>query len=179
MSMKIIALSGSLRKGSTNTAVLKALQGLAPSGMEIEQLEIGDIPLYNQDLEAAYPSLIQAKKDKIVAADAVIFVTPEYNRSVPGVLKNAIDWLSRPYGANSFAGKLALIMGVTGGRIGTAVAQSHLKESLLYLDMQVLGQPELYLGGSGEFLDANGAIVNPKTNEMLTSALKKLASRVA
>lgn len=177
--MKIIAISGSLRKESTNTAVLRGLQALAPAGMEIEEMEIGAMPLYNQDLEAAYPADIQAMKDKIVAADAVIFVTPEYNRSVPGVLKNAIDWLSRPYGKNAFAGKLVLVMGVTGGRIGTALAQEHLRVTMLYLDAHVLGQPELYLGGSGEFLDAQGLIMEGKTKELLTAALAKLAAHAA
>lgn len=147
--------------------------------MEIEQVEIGNIPLYNQDLETAYPTEVQALKDRVATADGVIFVTPEYNRSIPGVLKNAIDWFSRPYGTSAFKGKPALIMGVTGGRVGTAIAQSHLKEILLYLDMQVIGQPELYLGGSKEFLDATGAIVEQKTQELIKIGLEVLAARVA
>jgi chromate reductase len=177
--MNILALSGSLRKGSFNTALLRALQGLSPSGMEIEIAEIDALPLYNQDDEAAFPSAAKALKDKIEAADGIIIATPEYNRSVPGVLKNAIDWVSRPYGQNSFAKKPVLIAGVSGGKIGTAVAQSHLRQIMNYLDADVIGQPELYLGPAQGVFDKEGNITDASTKELLTKALGVLAKRVA
>ncbi len=170
--MNIIAISGSFRKGSYNTMLLKALAKLAPEGMRIEIADISNIPLYNQDGEAAFPEEAQTLKDKIEKADGVIIVTPEYNRSVPGVLKNAIDWASRPWGKNSFAKKSILIMGVSIGKIGTAVAQSHLRQIMLYLDANVIGQPELYL--TNEIFDDEGNIIDISTKELLTKALSVL-----
>ena len=176
--MKIIAISGSLRKGSLNTALARNLQALAPAGMEITLGEIRDIPPFNQDDEHdAYPAAAKALKDQVAAADGVIFVTPEYNRSIPGVLKNAIDWVSRPYGTSAWRGKPALVMGVTGGSIGTALAQAALHNVLLYLDMHLMGQPELYIGSSAEHFDATGALVDPKTKELISSALAVLATK--
>src|SRR3989344_7522340 len=156
--MHIVAISGSLRKGSYNTMLVKELAELAPEDMTIKVVEIGNLPLYNQDDEATFPAVAQELKDKIEAADGVIIATPEYNRSIPGVLKNAIDWASRPYGKNSFAGKPVLTMGVSVGKIGTAVAQSHLRQVMLYLDTDVIGQPELYL--TNEIFDVEGNIVD-------------------
>ena len=112
---KIIAISGSLRKGSFNTALVHALQELVPSDYQVEIVPIDAVPLFNQDLEVEVPKGAQDFKDKILSADAIIFATPEYNRSIPGVLKNAIDWASRPYGKNAFAGKPVLVTGATGG----------------------------------------------------------------
>jgi chromate reductase len=175
--MNIIAISGSLRKDSFNTALLRALQSLAPADMIIEIADIGDFPLYNQDDEVAFPAAAQALKTKIEAADGIIIATPEYNRSIPGVLKNVIDWVSRPYGQNSFAGKPVLTAGVTVGKIGTAVAQSHLRQIMVYLDTDVIGQPELYLGPAGEIFDGEGKILNDSTKELLTKALTVLAGR--
>ena len=175
--MKIIALSGSLRKDSINSALLRALVSLAPAGMIIEQAEIGTLPLYNSDLEDNFPTTATALKGVIEGADGVIFVTPEYNRSIPGVLKNAIDWASRPWGKNSFAKKPVLTMGVSVGKIGTALAQSHLKEILLYLDTDIIGQPELYLGPSGELFDAAGTLTSDSTKQLLVKALETLAAR--
>ncbi|MHB8710198.1 MAG: NADPH-dependent FMN reductase [Minisyncoccota bacterium] len=175
--MNIIAMSGSLRKDSYNTALLRALQPLAPEDMNVEIVRIDDLPLYSQDAEAAFPAVAQALKDKIEAADGVVIATPEYNRSISGALKNAIDWTSRPYGKNSFAGKLILIAGVSGGKIGTAVAQSHLRQIMLYLDAKVIGQPELYLGPAQEVFDKEGNISNESTKEMLSKALEVLKNR--
>lgn len=175
--MNIIAISGSLRKDSFNTAVLRAFQELAPEGMKIEIVNIGNLPLYNSDDEAAFPAVAQALKDKIEASDGVIIATPEYNRSISGVLKNAIDWASRPWGKNSFAGKKVLTLGVSSGKIGTAVAQSHLKQILTYLDMRVIGQPELYLGPASELFDGEGNLTDAATKEKLTKALGVLAER--
>lgn len=176
--MNIVAISGSLRKDSFNTALLRNLEALAPEGMTIEIADIRDIPLFDQDAEAAFPASAQALKDKVAAADGVIFATPEYNRSIPGVLKNAIDWVSRPYGQNSFKGKAALTMGVSVGGLGTAVAQSHLRQVLTYLDMRVIGQPEIYLGPAQNIFDAEGNIVDEPTKELLKKALTVLSERV-
>ena len=176
--MHIVAISGSLRKGSYNTMLVKELAELAPEDMTIKVVEIGNLPLYNQDDEATFPAVAQELKDKIEAADGVIIATPEYNRSIPGVLKNAIDWASRPYGKNSFAGKPVLVAGVSVGKIGTAVAQSHLKQIMVYLDTRVVGQPELYLGPATELFDEEGNLTNDSTKELLVKALGVLAARV-
>ncbi|MBI4066057.1 NAD(P)H-dependent oxidoreductase [Candidatus Kaiserbacteria bacterium] len=175
--MNIIAISGSLRKGSYNTMLVKALSKLAPPEMRIEVADISNLPIYNQDDEANFPAPAQALKDKIEKADGVIIATPEYNRSVPGVLKNAIDWASRPWGKNSFAKKPVFTMGVSVGKVGTAVAQSHLRQIMLYLDADVIGQPELYLGPAQEMFDAEGKIIDNGTKELLTRALAVLADR--
>lgn len=177
--MNIIAISGSLRKDSYNTMLVRALSKLALADMKIEVAEIGNLPLYNSDDEATFPATAQALKDKIAAADGLIIATPEYNRSIPGVLKNAIDWLSRPYGKNSFARKPVLVAGVSGGKIGTAVAQSHLRQILLHLDANIIGQPELYLGPASEIFDEEGDITDDSTKELLTKALGVLAERAA
>jgi chromate reductase len=188
--MKIIAISGSLRKGSFNSALVRELQALVPAGMEIEQVEIGSLPPFDQDNEGgSFPAEATAFKAKIEAADGIIFVTPEYNRGMPGVLKNAIDWASRPWGKNSWNGKKALVMGVSVGKIGTAFAQEQLKSVLLYLGMQVLGQPEVYLGPATElfevspdmakaFSEVPGPLKDDKTKELLKSALAALAAKV-
>jgi chromate reductase len=147
--------------------------------MQIEIADIGSIPLYNEDDEAAFPPAAKALKDKVEAADAIIIATPEYNRSIPGVLKNAIDWASRPWGQNSFAGKPVLTMGVSVGRIGTAVAQSHLRQVMVYLDTHVIGQPELYFGPAQELFDAERNIADEHAKELLTKALTALAARAA
>lgn len=177
--MQILALSGSLRKESFNTALLRSLQAFAPEGMVIQVADIGALPLYNQDAEAAFPSEAKALKNAIEAADGIIVATPEYNRSVPGVLKNAIDWASRPWGQNSFAGKPVLTMGVSVGKIGTAVAQSHLRQILAYLDTRIVGQPELYFGPANEVLDENGAIKSDAVKDLLTKALQALSARAS
>lgn len=176
--MNIVAISGSLRKDSFNTALLRALQSLAPEGMRITVTDI-TLPLYSQDAEAAFPPAAQALKDAIEAADGVIIATPEYNRSIPGVLKNAIDWASRPWGKNSFAGKPVITAGVSVGKIGTAVAQSHLRQIMAYLDAQVIGQPEIYLGPVQGVFDAEGNITDESVKELLAKALETLKSRIA
>jgi chromate reductase len=187
--MKIIAIAGSLRKGSFNSALVRELQALAPTGMEIEQVEIGNLPLFDQDNEGTFPAEATAFKAKIEAADGVIFATPEYNRGIPGVLKNAIDWASRPWGKNSWKGKPALVMGVSVGKIGTAFAQEQLKSVLLYLDTKLVGQPEVYLGPAMEifetssdmmkaFSEVPGPLKDDATKQLLTAALAALASKV-
>jgi chromate reductase len=153
---KIAVLVGSLRAGSSNKTLARNLEALAPEGVEFEYINL-NLPLYNDDLLEQYPEAAQAGKDAIQAADGVLFVTPEYNRSVPGVLKNAIDWFSRPYGTGTFDGKPAGIVGVSSGSIGTAVAQAHLRDTVVYLNTKLLGQPEVYF--SADKFDENGQAV--------------------
>jgi chromate reductase len=170
--MNIIGVVGSLRKGSYNRAVMEAAKELAPAGTTIEIVDIGNLPLFNQDVEAAaFPAEAQALKDKVKAADGVLIATPEYNRSIPGVLKNAIDWMSRPYGQSAWAAKPVLVLGATPGMVGTAIAQEHLKNILLYLDARVMGQPELYIGGITEKLDASGKLTDQATRDHLAKAI--------
>lgn len=175
--MNILAISGSLRKDSYNSALARALAELAPEGMQITQAEIGTLPLFNQEMEAALVPAVQALKAQIESADGIIFATPEYNRGIPGVLKNAIDWASRPYGKNSFAKKTVLVTGVSIGRIGTALAQQQLKDVMLYLDADVMGQPEVFLGPASEIFDEAGVLTNEKTRVFLGAVLAALASR--
>ncbi len=177
--MNIVAISGSLRKDSFNTMLVRSLSELAPAGMSITIADISALPLYDQDAEASFPAAAQALKDMIAAADGVIIATPEYNRSIPGGLKNAIDWASRPYGKNSFAGKPVLIMGMSVGRLGAALAQAHLKQVMLHLDARVIGQPELYFGPAQELFDAAGNLKEESTKSLLANALGVLASRIA
>lgn len=161
---RIAVLVGSLRAGSLNRMLAKNLEALAPEGTEFEYIDL-NLPLYNDDLLAQYPEIVQVQKDKIRSADGVLFVTPEYNRGIPGVLKNAIDWFTRPHGTSSFNGKPAGIVGASNGRIGTAVAQAHLRSIALYLNTRVLGQPEVYINATDVF-DENGQVVE-KSREFL------------
>lgn len=171
---KILGIVGSLRVGSYNKSILKAVEALLPSDVTMEYADIGALPLYNGDLEANFPASVTHFKNQIKAADAIIFATPEYDRSVPGVLKNAIDWASRPYGDSAWNGKPVLVMGASGGSIGTAVAQSHLKQILLYLNMKVVGQPELYINAVAEKLDKDGVLIDEKTKEHLKHGIDVL-----
>ena len=158
MTTKVAVLVGSLRKESFNRRLAHALANLAPKGLELEYPRIDDLPPYSQDDDADPAPPVKRLKKEILAADGVIFVTPEYNRSVPGVLKNAIDHASRPYGESAWEGKAAGVIGISTGAIGTAVAQSHLRTILAYLDMPTLGQPEMYLTHKEGFFDADGNI---------------------
>jgi chromate reductase len=163
---QIAVLVGSLRKDSLNRKLAEALARMAPEGFELRQLRIDDLPLYNQDDEADPAAPVKRLKSEIAACAGVIFVTPEYNRSIPGVLKNAIDHASRPYGKNAFEGKPAGLIGVSIGAIGTAVAQSHLRTVLGYLDMPTLGQPEAFINAKDGFFEADGQ-VNAKSREFV------------
>jgi chromate reductase, NAD(P)H dehydrogenase (quinone) len=155
---KIAVIVGSLRKDSFNRKLAGALAKLAPGGTSFHQVDISDLPLYNQDEDGSPPESAQRLKRDILSARGVLFVTPEYNRSVPGVLKNALDHASRPYGQSAWAGKPAGIIGVSVGPIGTAVAQQHLRTILAYLDMPVLGQPEAFLQAKEGLFDPAGGI---------------------
>ena len=173
---KVAVLVGSLRKESINKKLGKALAKLGEGKFETQFLEIGDLPLFNQDLEADFPKAAQRLKDEIKAADAVLFVTPEYNRGMPGPLKNAIDWASRPYGTNSFAGKPAAICGTSPGAIGTACAQHNLRPTLGYLDVILLGQPEMYIQFKDGMIDADGNVGNADTQKHLQGFVDKFAA---
>ncbi len=152
----IAVVVGSLRKASFNQQLADGLIKLAPAHFSFTQLDIGDLPLYNQDNDATPAASVKRLKADINAAHGLLFVTPEYNRSIPGVLKNALDHASRPYGQNAWAGKPAGIIGVSPGAIGTANAQQHLRNVLAYLDAPTMAQPEAYIHQRDGLFDENG-----------------------
>lgn len=155
---QIAVIVGSLRRDSFNRKLAGALAKLAPPEFSFENVEIGDLPLYNQDNDDNPPDSVTRLKAKIAASAGLIFVTPEYNRSIPGVLKNAIDQASRPYGQSAWVGKPGGVLGVSIGAIGTAVAQQHLRNVLAYLDVPTLGQPEVFLQAKEDLFDDAGNI---------------------
>jgi chromate reductase len=175
---KAAVIVGSLRKESFNLKLAKALAQLGQNKFEAQFLQIRDIPLYNQDLEENFPSQASRLKSEILGADAVLFVTPEFNRSVPGVLKNAIDWASRPYGKNAFAGKPVAICGTSPGAIGTACAQQHLRSMLGYLDVILMGQPEIYLQFKEGLIDDEGHISSDNTRKFLQGFVDRFSAWV-
>ncbi len=158
MAHRIAVVVGSLRKESFNRKFAQALEKLAPSDFEMRETRIDDLPLYNQDDDSNPSDSVKRLKREIADAAGVIFVTPEYNRSIPGVLKNALDCASRPYGQSAWAGKPAGVIGVSVGAVGTACAQQHLRSILGYLDMPTLGQPEAFIQWKDGLIDATGAI---------------------
>jgi chromate reductase len=159
MSAPVIAvLVGSLRRESINRRLAQGIERLAGDRLQFRYSEIGDLPLYNQDDDGSPAPEVVRLRDEVRAADGVLFVTPEYNRSIPGVLKNAIDHASRPYGQSAWAGKPAGVVGASIGSIGTALAQQHLRNVLAYLDMTTLGQPEAFIHVKDGFFDADGGI---------------------
>lgn len=172
----VALIVGSLRKESLNRKAALALAKLAPEDVALEIVEIGDLPLYDEDVEAAgVPAPWVRFRDQVKSSDAVLFVTPEYNRSVPGALKNAIDVGSRPYGASAFAGKPAAVMSLSQGAIGGFGANHHLRQSLVFLDMPVLQQPEAYVGGAGTLFDANGDFAEDGTRGFFRSFIEAFA----
>jgi len=174
---KIAVLVGSLRKDSFNRKTATALAGLASDELALEIVEIGQLPFYSEDTEAAgAPAPWKEFRDRIRAADAVLFATPEYNRSVPGVLKNAIDVGSRPYGQSVWDGKPAAVISVSPGAIGGFGANHHLRQSLVFLNMPAMQQPEAYVGGADKLFDEAGRIVNDKTREFLQGFMKSFAN---
>lgn len=156
--LHIAVIVGSLRKDSFNRKLANGIVKLAPSGLSFKQLEIGDLPMYNQDHDDQQPAAVKRLKAELQNAQGLLFVTPEYNRSVPGVLKNALDHASRPYGQNAWAGKPAGVMGASIGASGTAMAQQHLRNMLAYLDVPVLGQPEAFIHVKEGLFDDQGNI---------------------
>ena len=175
----VAVVVGSLRKDSFNRKMAMALVGLAPEGLKLEIVEIGQLPHYNQDDDANPPAASAAFKQKIAGVDAVLFVTPEYNRSVPGVLKNAIDIASRPYGKSAWSGKPAAVMTVSPGAIGGFGANHHLRQSLVFLDMPTLAQPEAYIGGAGDMFDETGAFKKPETKQFAEKFMAAFAQWIA
>jgi chromate reductase len=168
MSHKVAVLVGSLRKESFNRKVAAAIADLKSANLEFDQVAIGDLPFYNEDLETASPPpQWTAFRDRIRAADAVLFVTPEYNRSVPAVLKNAIDVGSRPYGKSVFDGKPAGVVSVSIGPISGFGANHHLRQSLVFLNMPVLQQPEVYIGNATALFDKDTGKLNESTRKFL------------
>ena len=158
MSHRIALVIGSLRRESINRKLANAIVAMAPKDFEIRESRISDLPLYNQDDDANPADPVRRLKQEIAAAQGLLFVTPEYDRSMPGVLKNALDHASRPYGQNAWAGKPAGVIGASIGAQGTALAQQHLRNVLAYLDVPTLGQPEAFLHVKDDFFDANGGI---------------------
>jgi chromate reductase len=164
---QIAVVVGSIRRDSFNRKLANALVKLAPAEFSFKQVQIDDLPLYNQDNDADQAAPVKRLKSEIAASQGVLFVTPEYNRSVPGVLKNAIDNASRPYGQSAWAGKPAGVIGISIGAIGTALAQQHLRNTLAYLDMPTLGQPEAFVQVRDGLFDDAGNIANPDTRKFL------------
>ncbi len=155
---KIGVIVGSLRRDSFNLKLANAVTNLFPADFAVEHIDIGQLPLYNQDDDANPVAVVRKFKEEIKSVDALLFVTPEYNRSIPGVLKNALDQASRPYGQSAWQGKPAGILGISVGAIGTAMAQQHLRNILAYLDMPTMGQPEAFLQAKDGLFDADGNI---------------------
>jgi chromate reductase len=179
MSYKIAVLVGSLRKDSINRKVAKALIELAPPSLKPEIVEIGTLPLYNQDLEAAPPAAWTEFRAQIRAADAILFVTPEYNRSVPAAMKNAVDVGSRPYGQSVWAAKPGAVVSASPGAIGGFAANHHLRQSLMSVNVAVMPQPEVYLSGADKLFDADGKLTNPGTREFLEKFMQSFARWIA
>jgi len=172
--LNVLAISGSLRKDSFNTAALRAAQSLAPAGMAITIHDLSAIPLYNEDVKAqGYPAPVQALRNAIKAADAVLIATPEYNYSISGVLKNAIDWASRPPG-QPFEGKPIAILGASAGVLGTARAQYHLRQVFVFLNAHVLNKPEVMIGGAGNRFDAAGNLTDEPTRGFVKAQMEAL-----
>ncbi len=177
MSRNVAVLVGSLRKESFTRKVANAIAELAPPALKLEQLAIDSLALYNQDLDTASPPAEWTQfRDRVRAADAVLFATPEYNRSVPGLLKNAIDVGSRPYGKNAWAGKPAAIVSVSPGSIGAFGANHHLRQSLVFLDMPCLQQPEMYIGSADKLFDRAGKLENDGTRALIQKFLAAFAT---
>lgn len=166
---------GSLRKESFNRKMAKALAAMAPASLKLEIVEIGQLPLYNQDDEASPPAPWVALRERVQRADAVLFVTPEYNRGLPGVLKNAIDVASRPYGKNSWNGKPGAVISVSPGAIGAFGANHQLRQSLVFLNVPVLQQPEAYIGNAAKLFDESGKLVDDSARAFLQKFLQAFA----
>ncbi len=179
--MKVLGISGSLRKGSFNSMALRAAQKLAPAGMEISIADISQIPMYNDDVRAAgEPAAVTALKAQVRAADAVLIVTPEYNFSIPGVLKNTLDWLSRPP-EPPFDGKTVAIMGASPGPVGTARVQYHMRQVMVFMNAFVVNKPEVFISNCASKFNEQGELTDETTakfiGELLVS-LQKLKTRV-
>jgi chromate reductase len=172
--VRVVGISGSLRKASFNTALLRAAMRLAPAGVELEAISIAEIPSYNEDVrEGGYPPVVLALRAAIARADAVLLVTPEYNYSIPGVLKNALDWVSRPPDP-AMADKPVAIMSASPGALGGARAQYHLRQICVYLDAHVLNGPEIFVAHADKKFDAQGKLIDEKTGDIVQRQLLAL-----
>ena len=172
--IRILGIAGSLRRGSYNRAALRAAAELAPKGATVETFDLDGIPPFNQDEEQNPPAKVTQLKRRIREADAILFVTPEYNWSVSGVLKNAIDWASRPHGDTAWNGKPAAMMGASTGAIGTARAQNHLRQILVYLNMFPINQPEVLISHAMDRFDQEGNLTDVPTRAHIIGLLQSL-----
>lgn len=172
--INILGIVGSLRIDSYNHFALRAAQELMPDGAELTLIELHGIPVFNQDHEMSPPATVLEFKRRILAADAILFATPEYNYSLPGGLKNAIDWASRPYGESAWLGKPAAVMGASVGNLGTARAQYHLRQILVAQDMPVVNQPEVMIDHAAQRFDRNGELKDKPTRELIRKLLDEL-----
>jgi chromate reductase len=173
--LTILGMAGSLRKESYNRAALRAAQQLVPAGARLEVYELdANLPGFNEEQERQPPQSVVELKNRIRAADAILISTPEYNYSIPGVLKNTIDWASRPYGESAWTGKPVAIMGASIGKIGTARAQYHLRQCFVFLNMPAVLQPEVMIGPAPEFFDAQGNLKNDDARKLISQLLEGL-----
>ena len=173
--LTILGIAGSLRKSSFNRAALRAAQQLVPDGVRLEIFDLDGIPPFNQDEEAHPPERVVLLKQRIRAADAILILTPEYNYSIPGVLKNAIDWASRPYGDSAWEGKPVALMGASVGAQGTSRAQYHLRQVFVFLNMYPLNRPEVMITNAAQRFDEKGNLVDEDTKAHIQKLLAALA----
>lgn len=176
---KVAVINGSLRKDSINRKLALAIAKLAAGKLDLKLVDLSDLPLFNQDLEANYPVAAQRVKDEIAAADAVLFVTPEHNRSIPAALKNVIDWVTRPYGTGKWQGKIAAIVGTSAGQVGTAIAQDHLRSILVAQGIAVMGRPEIYFLYKEGVFDADHNVTDPQAKKILEGFVEAFAKWIA
>jgi len=174
--IKILGIAGSLRRASYNRAVLREAGNLLPRDATLEIFDLDGIPGFSQDDEMQPPSKVVELKKLVRAADAILFATPEYNYSIPGVLKNAIDWASRPYGDSAWDGKPVAVMGASIGTLGTARAQYHLRQVFVFLNMFPLNQPEIMIAHAGDRFDSEGNLVDEKAKELIQQMLQSLVA---
>ena len=170
---------GSLAKASINRKLALALKRLAPKALEMQEIPIGELPLYSYDYDKDYPPAGKALKDAIAHVDAVLFVTPEYNRSIPGALKNAIDWASRPWGTNSFARKPSAVIGTSPGKIGTAVGQQHVRSIMAFCNSPMFNAIEAYIEFTPNLVTDDGEVTNDSTRDFLANYMKEYHAYIA
>ena len=176
---RVGVIVGSLSRESINRRLATALQRLAPPELEFFEISYGDLPLYNRDLDSDYPQVAQDFKAAVRSADALLFVTPEYNRSLPGALKNAIDWGSRPWGQNAWSDKPTAVIGASAGQIGTAVGQQSLRSTLSFLNARQMTTPEAYIHFTPGLVEDNGEVTVPETEEFLRTFMVKFLEYTA
>ena len=172
--IRILGIAGSLRRNSYNRAALRAAQKLVPEDVVLDIFELDGIPVFSEEDEQNPSAKVVELKKRIREADAILFVTPEYNYSIPGGLKNAIDWASRPYGDSAWTGKPAAVMGASIGRLGTARAQYHLRQVFVFLNVYAVNQPEVMIGNAAEQFDAEGNLTNETTKDLIRQLLYNL-----